>query len=183
MKDAFERRALLLHLADVLETVNWLLKCDDSHKTVHELAAADDSLARFPLVRHVSLRMTSAEFVQCATGAFLEWPRQLLEPELNRERLASTIQRNLFAGNAEGWRMYAATLRGEVPWFGVGLPLLKAGEDVPADSTEVDPERVQVNEVAAASDVERNGGQTGGQRESVETSERIYPSWPWKSDV
>jgi hypothetical protein len=183
MKDAFERRALLLHLGDVLQAVNGLLKCDDNDRTVRELAAANASLAVRPLLTQVSPRMTSKEFVQRATDAFFAWPRELLEPELNRERLASTIQRNLFAGNAEGWRAYVAALKGEVPWFGVGVPLLKAGEDVRADSTEVDSERVPVNEVAAAGDVERNDGQAGDHRESVESSECIYPSWPWKSDV
>ncbi len=113
----------------------------------------------------------------------LRWLGELVEPELNRARLASTIQRNLFAGNAEGWQAYVGALRGEGPWFGVGVPLLKAGEDVRADSTEVDPERVQLNEVAAAGDVERNGGRAEDHRESVESSERIYPSWPWTPGV
>ncbi len=183
MKDAFERRALLLHLGDVLETVNGLLRCDDNDRTVHELAAANASLAGRPLLTQVSQRMTSKEFVRRATDAFFAWPRELLEPELNCERLASAIQQNLFAGNAEGWRAYVAALRGEVSWFGVGVRLLNAGEDVRADSTEADPERVQLNEVAAAGDVERNGGQAEDRRESVESAERIYPSWPWKSGV
>jgi hypothetical protein len=130
MNDAFERRAMLLHLGDVLEAVNRLLQCGDGHKTVRELVAANDSLASLPLLRHVSPRMTSGEFVKHATDAFVAWPRELLEPELNREGLASTVQRNLFAGNAEGWLAYVAGLRGEVPWFGVGLPSVKAGEDV-----------------------------------------------------
>src|SRR5258706_1334991 len=183
MKDAFERRALLLHLGEVLQAVSGLLKCGAGHKTVHELAAANASLAGRPLLTQVSQRMTSKEFVRRATDAFFAWPRELLEPELNRERLASALQRNLFAGNAEGWRAYVAALRGEISWFGVGVRLLNAGEDVRADSTEADPERVQLNEVAAAGDVERNGGQAEDRRESVESAERIYPSWPWKSGV
>ncbi|RDK03490.1 hypothetical protein [Paraburkholderia lacunae] len=184
MKDAFERRALLLHLGEVLEAVNWLLKCD-GEKTVHELAAANASFARLALLTQVSRRMTSKEFVQRATSAFFAWPGELLEPELNRERLASTVQRNLFAGNTQGWRAYVAALSGEVPWFGVGLPSLKAGADVQVevDSPEAAAGREQLNEEEAAGDVERNGGRTEDPRESVESSERIYPSWPWKSGV
>jgi hypothetical protein len=183
MKDAFERRALLLHLGDVLEAVNRLLKCGDDHKTVRELAAANTSLADFPLLTQISQRTTPQEFVLRATEAFFAWPRELLEPELNREHLASTVQRSLFVGNAEGWRAYVAGLKGEVPWFGAGLPSANAGEDVRADSADGAPESAQVNEAASTGDVERNGGQPGGRRENVETSERIYPSWPWKSDV
>lgn len=65
------------------------------------------------------------EFARRATSAFVEWPRELLEFELNRKRLASTVQRNLFDGNAEGWDAYVAGLRAEVPWIGLGLRSLK----------------------------------------------------------
>jgi hypothetical protein len=65
----------------------------------------------------------------------------------------------------------------------VGLPLVKVREEVRADLTDGDPESVQANEVAATGDVERNGGQAADHRESVETIERIYPPWPWKSNV
>ncbi|MEC5409254.1 hypothetical protein VOM14_27245 [Paraburkholderia sp. MPAMCS5] len=187
MKDAFERRALLLHFADVLEAVNWLIQNDDSHKTVRELAATNEPLARFPLLGQVSAHMTSTEFVRCATRAFVEWPRELLEFELDRKRLASTVQLNLFARNADGWRAYVAGLTDEVSWFGVGLPLLSADEDVHASSTEADAGSPSANEkeaeAAVASEAPHNGEQIEQDRESVETSERIYPTWPWKSGV
>jgi hypothetical protein len=181
MKDAFERRALLLHVADVLDAMNRLLKCADGHETVQELAAANESLAGFPLLRQVAPGMTSAQFVSRATDAFFAWPRELLEPELNRERLASAVQRCLFPDNTEGWRAYVAALQGEVPWFGAGLPPAKAGEAVRTGSNDGDSETAQANERANPGDVERNGGHAEDCRESVETSERIYPSWPWKS--
>lgn len=41
-------------------------------------------------------------------------------------------------------------------------------------------ESVWANEAEATGDTERNGEQIPTDRESVETSERIYPSWPWK---
>jgi hypothetical protein len=129
MKDAFERGALLLHLGDVLEVVSRLLKCGDGHKTVRELAAANDSLGGFPLLQ-VSPQMTAEQFVRRGTDAFFAWPRELLEPELNRKRLASTVRRSLFTDNAEGWRAYVAALRSEVPWFGVGLRSVKVGLSV-----------------------------------------------------
>ena len=183
MNDAFERRALLLHLGEVLDVVNRLLKCGDGHTTVRELAAAHDSLEGFPLLEQVSARMTAAQFVQRVTDAFFAWPRELLEPELNRKRLASTVRGSLFAENADGWRAYVAALRSEVRWFGVGLPSVKAGEDVRSDSTEGSPESLQADEVPSAGDVERNGGQSEDPRESVESSGRVYPSWPWKPGV
>jgi hypothetical protein len=181
MKDAFERRALLLHLADVLEAVNWLHHHDVNDKTVRELAATNEALTRFPLPGNVSAHMTAMEFVRGAASAFVEWPRELLEPELNRKRLASTVQRDLFDGNAQGWRAYVAALRAEVPWFGVGVPLPRASEDAPSSSTAADADNLPVNEGVADSEAVRNDEQTGKDRESVETSQRIYPTWPWKS--
>ncbi|WP_330872323.1 hypothetical protein [Paraburkholderia sp.] len=147
--------------------------------------ATNEPLARFALLGQVSAHMTSTEFVRCATRAFVEWPRELLEPELDHKRLASAVQRNLFAGNAEGWRAYVAGLKDEVSWFGVGLPLLSAGEDVHASSTEADADSPSANgnEAAVANEVPQNGEQIEQDRESVETSERIYPTWPWKSGV
>ncbi|MBB5503195.1 hypothetical protein [Paraburkholderia sp. MM5384-R2] len=183
MNDAFERRALLLHLGDVLEVVNRLLKWGVGHKTVRELAAAHDPLGGFPLLEQVSPGMTAEQFVQRVSDAFFAWPRELLEPELNRKRLASTVRRSLFADNANGWRAYVAALRSDVRWFGVGLPSVKAGEDVCADSTDGSSESLQADEAPSAGDVERNGGQAEDQRESVESSGRVYPSWPWKSDA
>ncbi|TDN68826.1 hypothetical protein [Paraburkholderia sp. BL10I2N1] len=183
MNDAFERRALLLHLGDVLEVVHLLLKCGDGHKTVRELAATNDSLAGFPLLGQVSPRMTAEQFVRHGTEAFFAWPRELLEPELNRKNLASTVRRTLFADDAAGWGAYVAALRSEVRWFGVGLPSLKAGEGVRPDSTDGNPDSLQADDVPGADDVERNGGQTEEHRESIDSSGRVYPSWPWKPDA
>jgi len=81
------------------------------------------------------------------------------------------------------WRIHASTLaegRGFV--VRCGSPLVKAGEDV-CRLDDGDPESAQVNDVANAGDVERDGGQTGDRRENVETSERIYRSSPSNPDV
>ncbi|MGF6743880.1 hypothetical protein [Paraburkholderia atlantica] len=181
MKDAFERRALLLHLADVLEAVNWAINHDVNDKTVRELAETNGPLTRFPLLRNVSAQMTSMEFARRATSAFVEWPRELLEPELNRKRLASSVQRNLFDGNAEGWRAYVAGLRADVPWFGVGLRLLRESEDARSSSTPALPDRLAAKEVVVDSEAARNGEPVAKAGENFETSQRIYPTWPWKS--
>ncbi|WP_206996132.1 hypothetical protein [Trinickia mobilis] len=177
MKDGFERRALLLHLGEVIETVACLLKRQGGPGSVHQLAEADTSLASLPLLEQVSPRMTPVEFAQRASAAFCTWPSELLEAELNREELASTVQRHLFAGNPDGWRAYVAELRAEVPWFGEGVPVPEALTEAISAAVADTPE----TEAPEAGDVERARNSEASPRESVETSERIYPSWPWKS--
>jgi hypothetical protein len=173
MKDGFERRALLLHLGEVMETVACLLKRQPGQRSVHQLAEADTSLASLPLLEQVSPRMTPVEFAQRASAAFCTWPSELLEAELDRAELASTVQQHLFAGNPEGWRAYVAELRAEVPWFGEGVPAIEAAAEPFSVAIADSPE-------AEAGDVERAREPEASPRESVETGERIYPSWPWK---
>jgi hypothetical protein len=183
MKDAFERRALLLHLGEVLQAVSRLLRYGDTRKTVHELSAANDSLASLRLLTQISGHMMPKEFAQRAADAFLTWPKDLLEFELDREALASAVQRNLFAGNPTGWRAYVADLRSEVTWFGAGVSPAESAEDARADSTAEESGVELASEVSSVADVERTDGQAAVDRDSVETSDRIYPSWPWKPVV
>lgn len=178
MKDGFERRALLLHLGEVMETVASLLKREAGQRSVHQVAETDTSLASLPLLEQVSPRMTPVEFAQRASAAFCTWPSELLEAELNREELASTVQRHLFAGNPDGWRAYVAELRVEVPWFGEGVAVLQAVAEPISEA--VGGSREAEAEAPESSDVERASDSETSPRESVETSERIYPSWPWK---
>ncbi|TDN62893.1 hypothetical protein [Paraburkholderia sp. BL10I2N1] len=183
MKDAFERRALLLHLGEVIQAVSRLLKYGDTRKTVHELLAANDSLGSFRLLTQISRHMMPTEFAQRAADAFLTWPQDLLEFELDREALASAVQRNLYAGNPAGWRAYVADMRREVVWFGVGLSPAQSAEDARADSMAEESGVQLASEVSSVADVERTDGQAAVARDSVETSDRIYPSWPWKAVV
>ncbi|QCP54637.1 hypothetical protein FAZ95_37865 [Trinickia violacea] len=176
MKDGIERRALLLHLGEVMETVACLLKREAGQRSVRRLAETDTSLASLPLLEHVSPRMTPVEFAQRASAAFCTWPSELLEAELNREELASTVQQHLFAGNPDGWRAYVAELRVEVPWFGEGVAVLEAVAEPVWEAVEDAPEA----DAPESSDIERASDSETTPRESVETSERIYPSWPWK---
>lgn len=187
MKDAYERRALLLHLGDVLEGIDRLLS--DGLLSVHDLVVADKDLERFTWLSQLSPGMQTEEFVRRAARGFCSWPIELLEPELNHERLALTVQRSVFADNPEGWRAYAGTLQQQVGWFGTGVPWLESagqaqgvnGDADPPDS----PDSGAVRERLEAHDIERDTGQRmPGSRESVEGVEGgsgFYPSWPWKS--
>ncbi|WP_454825665.1 hypothetical protein [Paraburkholderia xenovorans] len=198
MKDAYERRALLLHLGDVLEAVNRLMICSgdkegkqdkQDKQTVHEAVAAHDSLEGLPLLTHVSPSMTTRDFVEHATAAFLSWPRELLELELDREQLARTVQQALFTGNAQGWQDYVATLRKAVAWFGANLKPVEAGEQpgeaaTGADTQQPDPLADADTGRPDAGDIERDSGdRSQAARESVENGGRLYPLWPWKSGV
>ncbi|GAB7524808.1 hypothetical protein [Paraburkholderia sp. 2C] len=132
MKDAFERRALLLHLAAVLDAMDKVLSHagDQMTMTLRELVSAQRSLAKLPLLQHVSGEMTARDFAQRVSAAFAVWPAALLEVELNRERLAAVVRDALFAAHHDGWRDYVASLKGEVPWFGDGLaPLPRAASE------------------------------------------------------
>jgi hypothetical protein len=185
MKDAYQRRALLLHLGDVLEVINRLLA--DGHRRVPDLLAADKGLERLTWLSQLSPGMTVEECVRRAAGAFSSWPGALLEPELNREQLALTVQRSLFAGNPEGWRAYVAVLQQEVAWFGTGLPPLESTrqeQDVTGGANQPDSPDSGAAYEADRGDIERDDGAgMRGSRESVESDSGLYPSWPWKSDA
>ncbi|TKC79916.1 hypothetical protein FAZ69_30380 [Trinickia terrae] len=176
MKDGFERRALLLHLGEVMDTVACLLQRDAGDNSAHRGAAGDASLASLPLLEQVSPRMTPVEFAQRASAAFCTWPSELLEAELNREELASTVLRHLFAGNPDGWRAYVAELRAEVPWFGEGVPAPETFTETVSADAPVTPDI----EAPETGDVESARSPAASARESVETGESLYPSWPWK---
>ncbi|VXC84464.1 conserved hypothetical protein [Burkholderia sp. 8Y] len=120
-QDAVERRALLLHLGDVVESIGCVLKCADRHKTIGEAAASDDSLAGFPLLNLIAPDLTPHDFAARAATAYFLWTKELLEATLNRKLLAYTAQHDLFAGNQAGWDAYVEMMRVEVPWFGEGL--------------------------------------------------------------
>lgn len=119
--DRWQRKALLLHVGDVLEAVSCLTKCGENYHTVGEAAAREESLASFTLLRQVDPEMTPAEFVKSATSAFFLWPTQLLKPELNRKAIGHLAQHDLFSGNRAGWDAYVEERRQAVPWFGAGL--------------------------------------------------------------
>ena len=122
MKDAYERRALLLHLGDVLEALSCLSRSGQRYSTLGDAIAREDSLNSFTWLGYLDTRMSPQQVTERATAAFFLWPKTLLDEDLNRLLLASTVQHDLFAGNANGWERYVKERRTDVAWFGEGLP-------------------------------------------------------------
>lgn len=121
MNDAYERRALLLHLGDVLETLSCLSRTRDRYKTLGEALLREDFLSEFTLLKQVGANVSPQRIIERATSAFFLWPKTLLDEELNRSLLASTVKHDLFASNAQGWNAYVEERRRDVAWFGEGL--------------------------------------------------------------
>jgi hypothetical protein len=121
MKDAYERRALLLHLGDVLEALSCLSRSGQRYATLGDAIAREDSLNSFTWLGYLDAAMTPHQVNERATAAFFLWPKTLLDEDLNRSLLASTVQHDLFAGNAKGWERYVKERRNEVAWFAEGL--------------------------------------------------------------
>src|SRR6195952_4849845 len=119
--DGMERRALLLHLGDILEAISCVMKCGHRYNTVGEAYAQEETLASFAFLRQVDAEMTPHDFAKRAASAFFLWPKELLDEELNRKVLAHVVQHDLFSGHQTGWDKYAADLRASVPWFGDNL--------------------------------------------------------------
>ncbi|MDR5775476.1 MULTISPECIES: hypothetical protein [unclassified Caballeronia] len=150
VQDPFERRALLLHLGDVLETVFCLSQCADDYPSIADAVRGNDALADFTLLGFVAGDMTPREFIRRASGAFFVWPKALLDETLNRPMLANTVRHDLFEDDAKGWDAYVEERRREVVWFGEDLQ--EAGQST------------------ASLDAAESG-------DSAKTSR--YATWPW----
>jgi hypothetical protein len=153
MDDRFDRRELLLHLGDMLEAVSCLYKAGQPDTPVTQLAAQQESLETFVFLHMVAPRMTVAEFGARVASAFFLWPKELLEADLNRKALASTVQHDLFDGNPDGWRTYVAHMQKKVGWFGTGLPEMKrsvSDEAVHVAAEEASPVEASVEAAPAA---------------------------------
>jgi hypothetical protein len=161
MDDPYERRALLLHLGDVLEAIFCLSKCADSRTSIGEALQKDDALVSFAILNHVDAAMHPQDFIRRATGAFFVWPKALLDETLNRRLLAHTVQHDLFAGNEAGWNAYLSERRKDVPCFGEDLP------EVP------DANDAAVGEPDAA---------TASAAETEEAKSSRYSTWPWPAN-
>jgi hypothetical protein len=167
MDDPYERRALLLHLGDVLEAIYCLMKCADSRASIGEALEQDDSLVSFSILGHADASMHPAEFIRRATGAFFVWPKSLLDETLNRQLLAHTVQHDLFAGNAAGWEAYVSERRKEVPWFGADLP------QVPEQEADAAPE-------AAPSEADAPLEEAQPDPQPSDAAPSRYSTWPWR---
>ncbi|SAK65741.1 hypothetical protein AWB79_03257 [Caballeronia hypogeia] len=164
-QDPWERRALLLHLGDVLETVFCLSQCADEYASIGDAVKGNDALAGFSWLAFIDERMTPRDFIRRASGAFFVWPKALLDETLNRPMLANTVRHDLFADNAKGWNAYVEERRREVPWFGEDLPQL-AKSAAPAHEAKPSPTPQKHKDEPA-----------------TDTPSR-YSTWPWpdKSD-
>ena len=166
MDDRFERRELLIHLGDMLEALNCLAIAGRPNATVAQLAMQQESLQDFEFLRALAPTMTVAEFGARVASAFFPWPKELLDAELNRNALASTVQHDLFDGNPVGWKTYVAHMQKKVGWFGTGLPKMKRrASDEPAH---VVTEEAGPVEVAPSADSHAPGEKKG---------------WPWSEPV
>jgi hypothetical protein len=165
MDDRFDRRELLLHLGNMLEALNCVMKTGWPDAPVAQLAKEEASLQEFEFLRVLAPKMTVTEFAERATSAFFLWPKELLEGELNRKVLASTVQHDLFAGNPAGWQAYIEHVRKKVAWFGSELPAMQEDESAEPvhDLTE------------EASPAEASGNSSSRAPKSAETK----AGWPW----
>jgi hypothetical protein len=125
MDDRFDRRELLLHLGDMLEALSCVARAGRPEALVRQLATEQDLFQDFEFLRALARKMTVAEFSARVASAFFLWPKELLDTELNRNALASTVQHELFDGNPDGWIAYAAHMQKKVKWFGAGLSKIK----------------------------------------------------------
>jgi hypothetical protein len=137
MDDRFDRRELLLHLGDMLDAARRLAKGSAFDSAVSSHLQNDASLSGFWFLPTLAAKMTVAEFSAGIADAFSQWPRELLEVELNRDALALAVQASLFGGNAEGWSAYVGHMQKQLAWFGAGLPEVK--EDVSIEAVAVEP--------------------------------------------
>lgn len=150
--DGFDRRELLLHLGDILEALNCLVRKNTANVSVAQLVREEDSLQDFEFLRALEPKMTVTEFGAGVASAFFLWPKELLEVELNRNALASTVQHDLFAGNPAGWKVYVSHVQKKVSWFGTALPEMKAGTGVkPADDIAKETSPVETPVAGASS--------------------------------
>lgn len=188
MKDAYERRALLLHLGSVLQGASHIAvhrRDERDDIPVRNLCAVAELAKTLPWLACLSPQMNAHEFVVQALRAFRSWPEDLLELPLDRPKLAEPVREHLFADNQPGWQAYIAMLRSEVSWFGEDQTASACassvvdGGDQDAPDTPVSVER-QAREEIDNGDVERAGSARLAARESVEGQAAIYPSWPWK---
>ncbi|MFM0666965.1 hypothetical protein [Paraburkholderia sediminicola] len=166
MDDRFDRRELLLHLGDILAALNCLAGTNEPGALVAHLVRKHASLQDFAFLKALAPKMTVAEFSARAARSFFLWPTELLEAELNRDALASTVQHNLFDGNPDGWNAYIGYVQKKVKWFGTGLSnnkkdaLAEPSHDAPNEAGSVEAEDMALPAV----EVEVRGEKRG---------------WPW----
>jgi hypothetical protein len=153
MDDRFDRRELLLHLGDILDVLHCLAGTRETGASDTCLMQNEESLQHFEFLRALAPHMTVADFIGGVGSAFFRWPKELLEAELDRDALASTVQQHLFDGNPDGWNAYISYVQKKVKWFGASLSDIK--QDPPTEPShdatdEASPPDAPVTAVPAA---------------------------------
>ncbi|MFM0367153.1 hypothetical protein [Paraburkholderia sediminicola] len=69
------------------------------------------------LMDFVDPEMSFGDFIHGVNQAFASWRAQLDRMRPCRGEFAAAMRRELFAGNDEGWRAYAAHMRTHLSWF------------------------------------------------------------------
>jgi hypothetical protein len=105
----------------MLEALSCLSRAGTPDTPAVQLAAELHLFRDFGFLRTLAPKMTVADFSARVASAFFLWPKELLDTELNRKALASTVQHELFDGNPDGWNAYVRHLQKKVAWFGDGL--------------------------------------------------------------
>lgn len=118
MKDAYERRALLLQLGDVLKMLDYIKAHVHNAQTVGDLVRNYEALANVPLLGNIAQTMTVSELEYRTLRAFCRWPQLLLDEPLDHGALAAPVRELLFDENPFGWESWTESLASEVPWFG-----------------------------------------------------------------
>ncbi|MFC6307665.1 hypothetical protein [Paraburkholderia dipogonis] len=166
MDDRFDRRELLLHLGDILAALNCLNDANEPGASVAHLVQKHASLQHFAFLHALPPTMTASEFGTRVARSFFSWPSALLEADLNRDTLASTVQQNLFDANPDGWNAYLGYVQKKVKWFGTGFSnhgkdaLAEPTHDVPNEARPIEPPV----EVVPAAQADARGEKRG---------------WPW----
>jgi hypothetical protein len=174
MKDAFERRALLLQLGRTLQLLARILEMRSTAATVGELIALNPILEDEPLLEHVRPSLPIDDFIARALQAFSSWPQRLLDSELDHDAIATSVRDLLFDLNLSGWHAYAADLRAQVAWFGLDTAgrrrARRRGTGGASSPTQIE---AAVSFAAAtaepAQDIERDEGAADRASESVES--------------
>ncbi|WP_408243375.1 hypothetical protein, partial [Paraburkholderia sediminicola] len=142
-----------------LEVLNRLASTSEGGASDARLMQKEHSLQHCEFLGALAPHMTVAEFIRGVGGAFFLWPKELLEAELNRDTLASTVRKHLFDGNPDGWNAYISHVQKKVKWFGASLSDTKqnAPTEPPHDATdEASPLAAPVTSVPAAGVEVRN---------------------------
>jgi hypothetical protein len=174
MKDAFERRALLLHLGRTLQLLARILETRSTAATVGKLIALNPLLEDEPLLEHVRPSLPVDDFIAQVLQAFCAWPQRLLDEKLDHDTFATSVRDHLFDLNLSGWHAYADEIRAEVAWFGLSETGRRRGARHRRHSRAVAPAEIDaavsgaVTLPAPAQDVERDEGTANRISESVE---------------